>query len=227
MSKFQDVRARIEKLPEMREAAAVESTVGQFSSTLEKAASAISKFEKTISFADIVFGEAAFRKPRQQRSNCSTAAKELREGLATNLKTANSQKMQKSLASISSLALGTIDLTGQIWSNMVDDECNQYKAVAGWADRIQHSDKLQDKLNRIRSQRHKIPETRSAAEQLRSDIESVRSSFKRLGLEGKVKEFVEKALAGDAPAEMLKLPEIEAFINETDLWKFLRVRLGN
>lgn len=227
MSKFRDIRARIEKLPELRDAAAVESTLAQFSSTLEKAASVITKFENTISFADVVFGEAAFRKPRQQRFNCSTAAKELRQVLAPDLKAANSQKMQKSLASISSLAVGTSDLLGQIWTTMLDDECNQYQAVAGWADRIERSDKLQAKLDRIRAHRHRMPETRSAAEQLRSDIDFVRFSFKRLGLEGKVKEFVEKALAGAAPAEMLKLPEIEAFIEGSDLWKFLHVRLGN
>jgi hypothetical protein len=227
MSKLQELRVRIEKLPGMREAAAMEGGLGQFASTLEKAASSIVALEKSVSLAELVFGESGFRKPRQQRTNCSEAAQQLKQDLTADLKIANSPKMQKALASISILATGTIDLLGQIWASLVENEYNQFQAVARWADSIQPSDRLQIKLDRIRARRQKLPENRSEAEQVRSDIDGVRASFKRLGLEGKVKEFIEKALAGNAPAEMLRLPEIEEFIKATDLWKFLRVRLGN
>jgi hypothetical protein len=227
MSKLKDLCARIEKLPGLRDTAAIEGRLARFVSTLEKASADIETFEEAASCAEAVFGESHFRKLRQQRSGSSANARQLRDALATDLNAAGAQKTQDVLASIARSATSVREGLGQTWALLIQEEYNQYQAVASWVSEFQKSDKVKARLDRIVGQKNKLPRTRPAAEQVSNDIEFVRDSFKTMGLEGKVKEFVEKALAGEAPAELLKHQDVKHFIDETNLWKFLKVRLGN
>jgi hypothetical protein len=107
-------------------------------------------------------------------------------------------------------------------------EYGQYEAVARAAAKVQMkgSDKILVKLTRLQLQKKAIPPSEATAGQLKSDIAEVRRSLKDLGLEGKVKEFIEKAATGSAEAELLKQAEVEEFVTDAKLWKFLTVRLG-
>jgi hypothetical protein len=227
MSKLKDLCARIEKLPELRDAAAIEGRLAKFVSTLEIASADIEAFEEEASHAETVFGETHFRKLRQQRSGCSSNARQLRDSLTTDLKAATTHKAQDVLASISKSSASVREGLVQTWGVLIQEEYNQYEAVVSWVSRVKKDDKVKVRLTRIVSQKTKIPGTRAVAEQLNKDIEFVRGSLKNMGLEGKVKEFVEKALVGEAQADLLQNPEVKRFIDGTDLWKFLKVRLGN
>jgi hypothetical protein len=227
MSRLKDLCARMQKLPELRDAAGIQSRLDKVASLLEKASSEVESFDVRARHAEEVFGDAPFRKLRQQRANCSVNARQLRDALASDPKAANSPKAQEALTWISKCATAALDGLGQAWGLLIEEEYNQFQAVANWASKSQKSDKEKARLDRIVSQKSKVPHTRAAAEQVSKDIEFVRDSFKRMGLEGKVKEFVEQALIGEGPAKLLQHPDVKRFIDETDLWKSLKVRLGN
>jgi len=217
----------MQKLPELRESAGIKDRLDKFASILEKASTDVESFDAKASHAEAVFGDVQFRRLRQQRASCSVNARQLKDALANDLKAANTQKAQETLTCIAKSATAALEGLAQTWGVLIQEEYDQYQAVASWVSRIQKNDKVKARLDRIVGQKAKLPGTPAAAEQVSKDIEFVRDSFKSMGLEGKVKEFVEKALVGEAPADLLQNPEVKRFIDGTDLWKFLKVRLGN
>jgi hypothetical protein len=226
--KLQSLCDAIAELPEKRKRHGLVSVLTQYASQLHDAAVSVIAFEAQLIRAELVFDEKRFAKLVEQRKRLIPDSSTLRRVIQTDPETLKQTKPQNQLASLVKSAKALPVSLLDSWSNFIEMEYGQYEAVARAAAKVQMkgSDKILAKLTKLQQQKKGIPATDANATLLRKDIADVRSSLKDLGLEGKVKEFIEKAATGAAEADLLRQPEVEDFITNAKLWKFLTVRLG-
>jgi len=227
-TKLQSLCDTIAELPEKRKRHGLVTILTQYASQLHDAAVAVTTFETQLRRAKLVFGGERFGTLVQQRDKVAPGANALRGSFQIDPEALKQSKTQNQLASVVKSAKALPDNLLDHWGTLIEMERGQYEAVAKAAAKVKMkgSDKIVARLTKLEAAKKRIPASDVDAEQLKDDIADVRRSLKDLGLEGKVKEFIEKASTGSAEAELLRESEVEKFITNARLWKFLTVRLG-
>lgn len=117
----------------------------------------------------------------------------------------------------------------EIWQVQLEERVAPYRQLCIVAQRlpVRGGDALAATLHRLDSQKTEPPSTTAAAESLKKDIETLKTSIETLGLQGEAGKFLIRAAEGQGDPRALFKDEVKSFFeNDPKLWKLLRVTLG-
>ena len=226
MSRLEQLGAEIKQLPAKRQLATQANLLGQFAAKLTIAANSAGFVDDRSPRASLVFSPKQFEAVSIQREKLRVSASKMRSLFADSSLSLTDAKVQGDLTQISAMADSTKKKLNDLWSKYMDDEYSNWQPVAAFVAQLQGSQEILLALRVLQQYRSEPPKSIDVANKIKQQIDAVTKSLSSLHLTGKVKQFVEAALQGNAGAGNLLDPEIKKFIDDTQLWKVLTVKLG-
>lgn len=227
MSKWLELKQKIESIPEKERRKNLVGKLARYSSKTAEAHDSLVQSAQAQLFAQSVFPEEGFQRSAKQLSEAVSAARTLHKRLVKQIEAVETTASDKQFLAIDECAKAVRNNLKERWGNLLSRKITDFENLVKAASEAQlaGSKNLTETLSCLRDQRANLPNNDDAAKRIAADIEILKNSVSTLGLEGHVGAFLIAAAEGRGNPKALGDPEIVAFIDRNNLWNLLSVKL--
>jgi hypothetical protein len=229
MSKLLELKARIEKLPELQKQKQNNAKVVTFKGKVDHALSDVKKCAERRSFIQTVFPLAKLKKTVDAVKHSKSQAARLSEKLNSDFDEINSNETDKKITRIGERNTLASEEIQKTWSKSVEDELKPLRPLIEIVQEalLPNHDVIAGQLANLEAAIPTVPDSVDSAQGIRDELDALRESLADLELEGAGGEFLKKAVKGRANAKDLLKDEVREFLDAKDLWGILKIRVGN
>jgi hypothetical protein len=227
-SRIQELKLRVESIPQKRGRTKLVGTLTQFIQKTDTAGDTIVQSVEQREHARQVFNDDNFSKVVERVKATAADAKRVRTALSKDLNAVVDRKIDERIADISINASKTRKELNDKWAQLLESKIEGFEklvqatAKAG----MKGSKNLQSILVALKGKVGAAPVSAQSGIKIKSDLDLLVKAVKDLGLEGKPGKFLTQAAEGQGNPQSLYDPEVKQFISDNDLWTLLNVKLG-
>ena len=228
MNKLQILKEQILSLPAKKSRM---NLIGDLQIYNNQMSAAFNTLEQTRQNAEqivAVFSDMNLQIITEKVNSTAKTAQTLRKSLENKIENVQKPQSDDKFQLLTHTSKTAQNLLRDKWTAMLKGKIETYDKLvrASSSAKLRGSSSLVETLDRLRGQVEKLPETASAVQKVKDDLDGINTSFQELGLEGKISEFLIDAAAGRADAKALLETEVREFIEQNQLWSALSVKLG-
>ena len=228
LNRIQELKARIESIPEKRNKKKLVATLAEYCKKTSSAAEVISQSIERRGYARHVFMDEDFNKVMARARTASTDAKHVRGKLQENLHAVQEKKIDDRIADIVNNASRARKELNERWEQILTSRVQGFDKLvqATTKAKMRGSKILEKTLSEVKSHVSVPPISAESARKVKADLDLLVKSVKDLGLEGKPGEFLKDAAEGRGNPQALYEKEVRKFVADNNLWALLHVNLG-
>lgn len=226
MSKLQELRTKLEAIPEKQRRKNLVGKLEQYGKLAAVASATLAKCSEEEKYARQVFAEEDFATSAEYTRKAINSATRLRTKLTEKIEAVETAEGQFTSLS-ESATLANTSLKNR-WKDLLTKRLEQFHKLVKVAKdaNLPGNRVLEQTLTRLSNDTNTPPQSAEAVERIEKDLKSVVNSVQALGLEGRGAQFLVEAIAGRGRAKDLSVPEVTQLIERYNLWDALSVRLG-
>lgn len=227
MSKFGELRERLEKLPQLMNERNLSAKFGVFTEKVKESKDKLSDSYRDMEYISKVFpGVDCKKKILPVLESSVKEAKKLHKMIEEDPQSVQEEVTEKSIVRLRDFANSTSLKSRDIWTNEITNSVTKWEKLAvvikdlgakGGQDFKQAVESLKDQ---------NIPQNDEEVLQIKNAQRDLQKGVANLGLEGPFGKFLEtSAERGASPRELLRT-EIKEKMDEFNLWDSFKIRLG-
>lgn len=226
MSKLLDLKTKIESIPDKQRRKNLVGKLSQYGKLTAVASETLVKCNEAQHYAREVFTEDDFQKTSEHIKRAVTTATRLRSKLDNKVEAIETSDDKFTI--IKEAAVNASSALKDRWNLLLTKKLQDLEPLVRVAKEssLRGSQKLEQILNKLRSQANNPPTSSDTAASVTQDLETLFDSVNNLGLQGAVGKFLIEAKDGKGRAQDLSDPEVKQFIDKHNLWNLLNVKLG-
>lgn len=228
MNKLQLLKEQILSLPAKKSRMNLIGVLQKYSDQTSAAFNTLELTRQNAGQVADVFPDMDLRIINDKVNSTAKTAQSLRKSLESKIENVQKPQSDDKFQLLTHTSKNAQNLLREKWTAMLKGKIETYDKLvrASSSAKLRGSSSLVETLDRLRGQVEKLPETASAVQKVKDDLDGINTSFQELGLEGKISEFLINAAAGRADAKALLETEVREFIEQNQLWSALSVKLG-
>lgn len=229
MTKLQNLKTRLDQLPETRRLKALLESMRQYHTRLTETEQQLDTAARQEDHANAVFGAKSVTVVAAARRKAARSAKQLGAKLREDISSVNNPRarVNDSVTSLSEIAAGAGRDVKTDWQRLIDQKIKPYDKLVDVARKLSldGADDLAAVMQHLRTARESIPGTAERARVVAGYLQQLPSAVQKLGLDDTaVRQFVIDAAAGTAKLKAFtENPSIAEFVKRYKLWDLFRV----
>lgn len=228
MSKLLELKARIEKLPQLQKQKLNNVKVASFTISIGNAYQDVMDCVERRKCFLAVFPDAKLRKTNEAVKQSRTQATRLIEKLKEDFDEIGKSQTDNKITRIRERNNEASDQINKDWKKRLQEELKPLIPLVEIVKEaaLPGNEKIIQALESLQSKTSLPPESIEQANEIGEFLVYLRQSLGDLDLEGPGGEFLKKAVKGRANAKDLLNKEVQEFLDEKDLWGILTVNVG-
>jgi len=227
MSKLQELKIKIESIPEKRSRKNLVGKLAQYDQMSTQAKGVLTKCIRELHYVQSVFPSGDFQRVAEQTARAANVARRLRRRLE-NISVIETKTSNDQFISISEYAKSAQTALKDRWTQLLTRRIADFENLAKAASsaNLEGSRGMVEKLNRLDDRVGAPPISEEITQRIVADLHDLEKSVSTLGLEGRPGEFLVAAANEQGNPQDLLDSEVAAFIEKYNLWGLLTVKLG-
>jgi hypothetical protein len=227
MSKWLDLKEKIESIPEKERHKNLVGKLARYSKMTAVAQDSLARSLQSQRSVQQVFPKGNFQRNADLLHKAASAAKTLHKKLVKQIEAVETELSDKQFLTIDDCAKAAQGILREQWKNLLSGKIDGFEKLVNAASEanLAGSKKLTEILNRLREDAVNPPNNDNAAMRIATNLEGLNNSIGTLGLKGRAGQFLVAAAEGRGNPQDLCDREIVDFIERCNLWNLLSVKL--
>jgi len=226
VTRLSELIERLNRLPEQKTRKNLNARVQSLTTKVIEAHSKLIASWRVRAFVQIVFPNEPFNGTAKAVRAASRQATALKEKLQGDFNEVTTEGTDKKVIRLGERAEEANDGVFKFWPSLMQRQIQPYKALTNVATmhKLPGSATLTVIMQRLSGCYTHPPATGNEAESIHRDLDALRKSIEKLGLEGEAGQFLIKAAQGAADPRELFKDEVKSFFDDQKLWNILVVK---
>jgi hypothetical protein len=227
MLNLNDLKTRLEKLPERRNLRKYALTFDDFTKKLGESYDKMKQINKDMVYASKVNSNNEYEtKILFELKKAVREAKKIYKEISVNPEKVTSTAIANGIGRIDGSVVSAKKKCKEIWENEMKSIDDKWEKMADAVQKLDTEGGCEFKQIVDRLRGRTIPQNDKEVDQIKADKEGLQKSIANLGLAGSFGKFIEASVEGGASLKaLLENDEIKKKLDEYNLWDNFRIRL--
>jgi hypothetical protein len=226
--RLEEIKNTIEALPGKRARSGLVKELQKYCEQVARAHELLCATVSRRSLAEEVFSEGDFGRIDELVKKVASTARRAHKALIEDISKVREKSIENAIINITEGSDNARRALIDIWRNLMNRKLEDFAVLVKAASeaKLEGSGTLASTHARLGPLADSPPDNGRNAAEIKLAFEQLGNSIQHLGLEGSPGEFLSSAAQGTASARDLDNPAIRRFLDQHNLWRLLRVRLG-